>query len=73
MKQLCVVFQKCGRMIIANSKNDKERTKMYLHILKQFKKSIENKHKSVKDKDKKDDLIIMKENMIILIKHAEIG
>ena len=35
-KMYVKLFEKFGRMIIANSKNDKERTKMYLHILHLF-------------------------------------
>jgi len=65
------LFEKLGWMIIANSNKDKEKTKMYLHTLKQVKKIIDNKHKSTKDKDKKDDLFIMSDNLAILIKHAD--
>ena len=65
------LFEKLGWMIIANSNKDKEKTKMYLHTLKQVKKIIDNKHKSMKDNDKKDDLSIMSDNLSILIKHAD--
>ena len=34
------LFEKLGWMIIANNKKDKEKTKMYLHTLKQFKKIL---------------------------------
>ena len=37
------LFEKLGWMIIANSNKDKEKTKMYLHTLKQVKKIIDNK------------------------------
>ena len=48
-----------------------DRVNEYMHTLLKLYKSIELKHKSISDVDKKRDLEIMKDNLDILIAHVQ--
>jgi hypothetical protein len=57
-------------MILAKEKGMKDKIECYKNALKRLQSSLEMKMASVHDKDKKNDLIIMQQNLVILINHV---
>ncbi len=65
------LFEKLGWMILAKDNGMTDKTSHYLHSLKRIKTALEQKMKSTRDHDKKEDLHIMYDNICVLMKHAE--
>jgi hypothetical protein len=65
-----VKFEKLGWMILAKEHGMYDKVSEYQNSLKRLKRELERKIKSVRDKDKKDDLGIMHHNVEILIEHV---
>jgi predicted ATP-binding protein involved in virulence len=65
------VFEHLGWMILAKDRGMTDKTTTYLSSLKRLKMALEQKLKSTRDHDKKEDLKIMHHNTCILIEHAE--
>jgi hypothetical protein len=70
-KMYTLLFEKLGWMILADSRKDKDRTKIYSKSIIQLLYLIEKKEKIIKNKDDQSDLKILSKNLIILKKHAE--
>lgn len=65
------MFEKFTWMILAKEHEIHDKVKAYKNDVYRLKKSIEFKLKTVKDKDKKDDLQIMLKNLSVLtMSHA---
>jgi len=64
------MFEELGWMILAKNRGMMDKTSTYKNTIQRLKESILKKHASVRDKDKKDDLKIMLDNVDILIEHA---
>ena len=64
------LFEELGWMILAKSRGMTYKTTVYKHSIERLKKAIEDKIASTKDYDKKNDLKIMHENILILWNHA---
>lgn len=62
-------FEKLGWMILAKEKGHHDKVLEYKNSLNRLEKAIENKLKHVNDMDKKDDLNIMLEDVMILKNH----
>jgi len=65
------MFEHLGWMILAKNNGMTDKTTTYLNSLKRLEMAIEQKLKHIKDKDKKDDLMIMHKNVCVLREHAE--
>jgi len=65
------MFEKLGWMILAKNHGMTDKTTTYLNSLKRLKMAIEQKTKSMKDHDKKEDLKVMYDNTCVLMEHAE--
>jgi len=65
------MFEHLGWMILAKDRGMTDKTTTYLNSLKRLKMAIEQKLKSTRDHDKKEDLKIMHHNVCILMEHAE--
>jgi len=63
-------FEKLGWMILANSRGMTDKIKTYMNSLARLKMAVEKKIENIHDSDKKDDLIIMLDNINILNKHV---
>ena len=70
-KWYTAMFEKLGWMILAKNHGFHEKVVNYKHSLERLKDTIEKKWKHIRDKDKKDDLAIMLDNVNCLIAHAE--
>jgi SMC interacting uncharacterized protein involved in chromosome segregation len=64
------MFEELGWMILAKTRGMLDKTSTYKNSLGRLKQAIVKKHASVHDKDKKDDLKYMLDNVDILIEHA---
>lgn len=65
------LFEELGWMIIAKKHGMVDKTNTYQNSLERLKMAITKKWKNIHDKDKKEDLAIMLENVEILIEHAK--
>jgi hypothetical protein len=65
------MFEQLGWMILAKYNGFNDKIISYKMSLRRLKSSIQKKHATVKDKDKKEDLSIMLKNIMILIDHVE--
>jgi hypothetical protein len=65
------LFEKLGWMVIANHEGRRDKVRMYQDSLIHFLKKAENKYRSLKSQDKKDDIFIMMNKVIILLEHLE--
>lgn len=63
-------FEKLGWIILSKKNGMSEKTEMYKHNLKHLHDSICKKYEHMHDKDNKNDLLIMKENVECLIQHV---
>jgi len=63
-------FEKLGWMILAKSHGHTEKVREYKHSLQMLKKAIEHKMTHIHEMDRKQDLMIMHSNVMILIAHA---
>jgi len=64
-------FEKLGWMILAKHKGMWDKIRTYQNTLHHLKDCIEHKIKETKDFDKKNDLNIMCDNVIILLEHVK--
>ena len=62
-------FEKAGWMILAHNYGMTEKITTYKHGLENLKTHLEMKLKDLKDVDKKKDVKIMWDNLMVLIKH----
>ena len=63
--------EKLGWVVIAHHKGNMDKVKCYLSGLERLKLSIEHKMKHMHDTDKKHDLEIMHENIMVIMDHAK--
>jgi len=64
-------FEKLGWMILAKRDGYMDKVMTYQNSLKRLQIAIDDKIKEMRDKDKKDDLMIMKENVETLLEHVK--
>ena len=64
-------FEKLGWMILAKSKGHMDKVMAYINSLHRLRQSIIQKINHIHDKDKKEDLKIMLNNVNILCEHAD--
>ncbi len=64
-------FEKLGWMILANERKDKIKIEYYKKNIEHLKSSIEIALEDFSDADKKRDLKIMWDNVMILIEHVK--
>lgn len=65
------MFEKLGWMVLAKQQGDMEdKISTYKHSLYRLKEKLECKLESVREYDRKQDLKIMWENLMVLIDHA---
>ncbi len=63
--------EKLGWMVLAHHKGNMDKVKHYLKSMERLKLSLEHKITHIKDEDKKEDLEIMLENLMVIIDHAK--
>ena len=64
------MFEELGWMILAKHHGFYDKINVYKNSIDRLKLAIEQKMKSVHEKDRKDDLAILHENVLILIDHV---
>ena len=65
------LFEKLGWMILAKQNGMTDKTTMYKTSLARFKQAVERKLKKTRDHDRKEDIMIMHNNICVLIEHAD--
>jgi predicted ATP-binding protein involved in virulence len=65
------VFEHLGWMILAKSHGFTDKIAVYKSSLIRLKHAIEEKIKTTREKDRKDDLHILHKNIMTLIEHVE--
>jgi hypothetical protein len=63
-------FEKLGWMVLAHNKGYNDKVTSYKHSLARLKNAIETKLSHIHEEDRKDDLLIMHKNLLILINHV---
>jgi hypothetical protein len=63
-------FEKLGWMVLAQKKGYNDKIVAYKHSLQRLKNAIETKIASIHEQDRKDDLLIMHKNLLILMDHV---
>jgi hypothetical protein len=63
-------FERLGWMVLAQNKGYKDKITTYKHSLMRLKNAIETKIASIHELDRKDDLLIMHKNLLVLIDHV---
>ena len=63
-------FEKLGWMILAKSRNMKDKIHTYLNSLSRLHEALTHKLSHLRDSDKQEDIMIMIANVDILMKHA---
>lgn len=69
-KWYCCMFKKLGWMVLANQKGHHEKITEYVKCLKALDSALTTKYGKTQNVDKQQDLMIMKTNLQILIKHT---
>lgn len=64
-------FEKLGWMILAQKKGMLDKVMEYQNSVKRLHMALDEKIKEIHDKDKKMDLIIMRENVETLLEHLK--
>lgn len=64
-------FSKLGWILLAHNKDDSKRVSEYIRMLHSLHKSIISRHNITENSDLKNDLLIMKVNVEILLSHAQ--
>ena len=64
-------FEKLGWMILAKERGMMDKVLSYQNSIHRLHSTLEHKIKQIRDKDKKEDLIIMKNNVEILLEHVK--
>ena len=65
------MFEKLGWMVLAQNKGYTDKVISYKKSLQRLKQAIELKISQVQEIDRKNDLLILHDNLIILMKHVE--
>lgn len=65
------MFEELGWMILAKNRGMIDKTNVYKAGIARLKHALEQKIKSTREKDRKDDLHILHHNVCILMEHAE--
>lgn len=65
------MFETLGWMILAKDQGMTDKTTTYLNSMKRLKMAIEQKLKSTRDHDRKEDLMVMHKNVCVLMEHSE--
>ena len=65
------MFEKLGWMVLAKERGMTDKVKAYVNSLYRIHMAIEQKMKKTDDKDKMEDLRIMKKNIQILLAHVQ--
>lgn len=65
------MFERLGWIVLGSEHHMKDKVSHYKKSLMRLREKIECKHNSVADKDRKDDLKIMLDNVDVLIKHVK--
>ena len=63
-------FERLGWMVLAQNKGYKDKITTYKHSLMRLKNAIETKIATIHELDRKDDLLIMHKNLLVLINHV---
>jgi len=64
-------FEKLGWMLLAKKYGMMDKVLSYQNSISRLIRAIEQKHKTIHDKDKKADLALMKENAELLLDHVK--
>jgi predicted ATP-binding protein involved in virulence len=65
------VFERLGWMILAKYRGISDKIQSYKNTIERLKCTIEEKIKNTRDHDKKSDLKIMHDEVIVLMEHVE--
>jgi Mg2+ and Co2+ transporter CorA len=65
------MFEELGWMILAKHRGMLDKIMTYKNSVNRLRQAIEKKLKVTKDADRKDDLRIMHENVLVLLEHIE--
>ena len=65
------MFEKLGWMVLAKERGMTDKVKAYVNSLYRIHTAIEQKMKKTEDKDRVEDLRIMKKNVQILLAHVQ--
>lgn len=65
------MFEELGWMILAKSHGLTDKITAYKNSLQRLKWSIEHKMTHTKERDRKEDLMILHGNLMVLIEHAD--
>jgi len=65
------MFEKLGWMVLAKHRGMTDKIQVYMNSLHRLQMALEQKVAKVHEKDRKDDLLIMWENVKILLAHAQ--
>jgi len=63
------VFEKLGWMVLAKEKGYNDKIVAYKGSVNRLKEAIENKIDNVEEHDRKEDLLILHKNVVILLRH----
>jgi len=69
-KWYCHMFEKLGWMLLAQKHGNMEKITTYKHSIDRLIKAIENKQSYIKCDDKKHDLELMRQNVVVLKDHV---
>jgi len=66
------MFEHLGWMILAKAKGNNIKIESYKHSLVRLKKSLEQRIENMNDPDKRQDLIILHRDLMVLMSHIKI-
>ena len=64
-------FEKLGWMLLAQKYGMTDKVMSYQNSIKRLHVALDQKMRKMRDKDKKDDLILMKKNVEFLMEHVK--
>uniref|UniRef100_A0A6C0HB26 Transposase n=1 Tax=viral metagenome TaxID=1070528 RepID=A0A6C0HB26_9ZZZZ len=64
------LYEELGWMVLAKHRGLTDKTATYKHSIERLKNTLEDKLKQTKDHDRKEDLKILHENVLVLHEHA---
>ena len=65
------VFEKLGWMVLAHERGMTDKVKVYVNSVYRIHMAIDQKMKKTEDKDRLEDLRVMKKNVQILLVHVQ--
>ena len=65
------VFEKLGWMVLAHERGMTDKVKVYVNSVYRIHMAIDQKMKKTEDKDRLEDLRVMKKNVQILLNHVQ--